>query len=77
MLHYLDPPYWETEGYRVDFPFAEYERMADRMRSAQGRAVLSINDHTEIPRVFDGMTQILLQIHYTVGRTGASRRPAS
>ena len=69
-LHYLDPPYWQTEGYGIDFPFAEYERMADMMRSAQGRVVLSINDHPEIRRVFDGMTQIPLQIHYTVGRTG-------
>ena len=41
--------------------------MADMMRSAQGRVVLSINDHPEIRRVLDGMTQILLQIHYTVG----------
>jgi len=44
--------------------------MADMMRLAQGRVVLSINDHPEIRRVFDGMTQIPLQIHYTVGRTG-------
>lgn len=22
-LFYLDPPYWETEGYGVEFPFAE------------------------------------------------------
>ena len=40
------------------------------MRSAQGRVVLSINDHPEIRRVFEGTTQIPLQIHYTVGRTG-------
>lgn len=31
-LSYLDPPYWKTEGYGVDFPFTEYERIAEMMR---------------------------------------------
>lgn len=69
-LFYLDPPYWETEGYGVDFPFAEYQRMADLMRSIQGKAVLSINDHPAIREVFEGFTTIPLQIRYTVGREG-------
>ena len=69
-LHYLDPPYWETEGYGVNFPFAEYERMADLMRSAQGKVVLSINDHPEIRRVFAGFTMIPLQLRYTMAREG-------
>jgi DNA adenine methylase len=67
-LHYLDPPYWETEGYGVDFPFSEYVRMADLMRSAKGRVVLSINDHPEIRRVFAGFTIVPVQIRYTIAR---------
>ncbi len=27
-FHYMDPPYWQTAGYGVDFPFENYERMA-------------------------------------------------
>ena len=69
-LHYLDPPYWQTEGYGVDFPFSEYERMAELMRGLQGRAVLSINDHPDIRRVFEGFAMVPLQIRYTVGREG-------
>lgn len=69
-LHYLDPPYWQTEGYGVDFPFSEYERMAGLMRGLKGRAVLSINDHPDIRRVFEGFTLIPLQVRYTVGREG-------
>lgn len=72
-LHYLDPPYWQTEGYGVDFPFAEYERIAELMRSLQGRAVLSINDHPEIRRLFDGFNIIPLQIRYTVGKMGRDK----
>lgn len=30
---YLDPPYWKTEGYGVAFPFEEYQRLAEAMRS--------------------------------------------
>jgi DNA adenine methylase len=44
--------------------------MAELMRSLQGRAVLSINDHPEIRRVFEGFAVIPLQIRYTVGREG-------
>lgn len=28
-LFYMDPPYWETQGYGVAFPFTEYERMVE------------------------------------------------
>lgn len=35
-LFYLDPPYFETEGYGVAFPFAEYEKIAERLRSIKG-----------------------------------------
>lgn len=69
-LHYLDPPYWETEGYGVDFPFAEYERMASWMRAAKGKVVLSINDHPDIRRVFDGFAFVPLQIRYSIAREG-------
>lgn len=72
-LFYLDPPYWETEGYGVDFPFSEYERMADLMRSAQGKVLVSINDHPAIREVFAGFTMIPLQIRYTIGIHGRDK----
>jgi DNA adenine methylase len=42
-FHYMDPPYWQTTGYGVDFPFENYERMADFMRRCKGRVMVSIN----------------------------------
>lgn len=50
----LDPPYWETEGYGVDFSFEQYEQMAEVMRSCKGKVMLSINDYPDIRRVFEG-----------------------
>ena len=64
---YLDPPYYETAGYGVEFPFSEYEVMADVMRNLKGKAMLSINDHPEIRRVFAGLHMESLDIKYTVG----------
>lgn len=66
-LHYLDPPYWQTEGYGVPFGFEQYERMAELMRSMQGKVILSINDHPEIREVFKGFPFDTVGINYTVG----------
>jgi len=36
-LFYLDPTYWEAEGYGVPFPYAQYVQMASRLRPLKGR----------------------------------------
>lgn len=68
---YLDPPYWQTEGYGVEFGFHEYEAMADALRRLKGKAIVSINDHPDIRRVFAGFHMEEVPITYTVG--GGSR----
>ena len=73
-LFYLDPPYWQTEGYGVEFPWDEYERLAGMLRSLQGKAVVSINDHPDIRRVFDGFDLVPLQLGYTIGGPGGRDR---
>jgi len=74
-LLYLDPPYWETEGYGVPFEFVEYERMAAFIRCCKSRAMVSINDHPEIRRVFEGLHMHELGIRYTIGTTDKLRAP--
>jgi DNA adenine methylase len=63
---YMDPPYWQTEGYGVDFGFEQYEEMAEVMRRCKGRVMVSINDHQDIRRVFDGFHMFGLDIKYSV-----------
>ncbi|MEO4030675.1 DNA adenine methylase [Chromobacterium vaccinii] len=72
---YLDPPYWQTEGYGVPFPFGEYEAMAEIMRSVRGRVMVSINDHPDIRRAFAGHHMLELDIRYSNGnqRQGAPK----
>lgn len=71
-LFFLDPPYWKLAGYGVDFPFTEYEAMAEKLASLKGKAILTINDHPDIRRVFQGFRSKRVQISYTVGGNGRS-----
>lgn len=64
---YCDPPYWQTEGYGADFPLVEYEALAQFARGAQGTVVISVNDHPEMRRVFEGLEMRSTGISYTVG----------
>lgn len=66
-MFYLDPPYWQTEGYGVEFPWEQYERLASMVRTLQGKAVISINDHPDIRRVFACLDLVPLQLGYTIG----------
>jgi DNA adenine methylase len=64
-FHYMDPPYWQTNGYGVEFEFSNYERMADFMKRCTGKVIVSINDHPDIRRVFDGFHLETLDIRYS------------
>lgn len=64
---YLDPPYWQTEGYGVPFGWEQYEAMAAIMRTSKGKVMVSINDHPDIRQVFDGLHMLELSIKYSVG----------
>lgn len=69
-LFYLDPPYWQTEGYGAPFEWAQYETMAKVLRQIQGKAILSLNDHPEIRACFKGLAMEAVPISYTVGGGG-------
>ncbi|MCF5672925.1 DNA adenine methylase, partial [Pseudomonas syringae] len=64
-FHYMDPPYWQTAGYGVEFAFENYERMADFMRRCKGKVMVSINDHPDIREVFKGFHFESVFIRYT------------
>lgn len=71
-LFYLDPPYWDTEGYGVDFGLEEYSRMAGLARSIKGSMLISVNDHPAMRAAYDGLNMETLGIRYTVGGGGAA-----
>ena len=71
-LFFLDPPYWQTEGYGGEFGLEQYEQLADRMASMKGRAILTINDHADMRRIFAGFKSRTVSIKYTIGGNGRS-----
>ena len=74
-LFFLDPPYWQTEGYGSAFGMDQYQLLADRMASLQGRAILTINDHPDMRRVFAAFKSKVVPIRYTIGGgAGAERK---
>lgn len=68
-FHYMDPPYWQTAGYGVEFAFENYERMAEFMRHCKGKVMVSINDHLDIREVFKGFYFEEVDIRYSVGNS--------
>ncbi len=70
---YADPPYWQTEDYSVPFPFEEYLSMAEATRTMKGKMMVSINDHPDIRRAFEGLHMMELEIMYSVGAVRAGR----
>jgi DNA adenine methylase len=50
-FYYMDPPYWQTAGYGLNFPFESYEWMAAFMRRCDGKVMVRINDHPDIRRL--------------------------
>jgi DNA adenine methylase len=46
------------------------------MRQAKGRVIVSLNDHPDVRRCFEGFQMETLQIDYAVGG-GATRAPRS
>lgn len=73
-LFYLDPPYWGTEGYGVEFGLEQYDLMAQLLRTIKGKAAVSVNDIPEMRQAFKGLAMKRLAIKYTVGASGVGRR---
>ena len=72
-LFYIDPPYFGTEGYGVDFGLEQYARMGELLRTMQGKAVVSVNDIPAMREAFKGLHMKRLSISYTVGASGRGR----
>lgn len=73
-LFYCDPPYYQTEGYGTDFDLDQHKALAAALADLNGRAVLSINDHPAMRRVYGAFRRQRLRTTYTIG---GNARPKS
>lgn len=67
-LFYCDPPYFgcETDYGEDVFAPSDFERLADLMRGAAGKVILSINDRPEVRAIFGGLDQTEASTTYTL-----------
>lgn len=72
-LFFMDPPYWQTEGYGVPFELCQYERMAEAMRTIKGKAIVTVNDVPDMRTAFAGLPFKRVRISYSVGRNQKSK----
>lgn len=70
---YLDPPYWQTAGYGVDFGAEQFEQMAAMLKTIKGKAIISLNDHPDVRRWFADFHIETADINYTVGGGNAAK----
>lgn len=74
-LFLFDPPYWQTAGYGTPFGWEQYEALAEAMTGLRGKAILTINDHPDVRRLFGSFPSRAVPIRYTVGGgKGVERR---
>ncbi|KVU84297.1 restriction endonuclease subunit M [Burkholderia ubonensis] len=71
---YLDPPYWQTEGYGLPFGFEQYEAMAEALGGLKGKAIVSLNDHPDLRQVFRDFEIDSVPITYTVNGGQPAKR---
>lgn len=64
---FCDPPYWQTEGYGVDFGWDHYEALADRLGNLKGKAIMTINDHPDIRKLFSRFPRSTVMTSYSIG----------
>jgi DNA adenine methylase len=66
---YLDPPYYGCENYygRGIFAREDFDELNGILRKIKGKFILSINDHPEIRRIFDGFKVESVSTKYSVG----------
>lgn len=73
-VFFLDPPYFETSGYRYGLELADYERLAAVLGGIEGKFLLTINDHEKMRLAFERYYIEEVEVSYSIARDVNSRR---
>lgn len=71
---YIDPPYYGVSGlYRFDFEHAQFEQLAEQLKTIQGKFLLSVNDRPELREIFRGFNFTAISVSYSVQKHAGRR----
>ena len=78
-FYYLDPPYYGYKMYRLNFEPADFKALAVTLAAVRGKFLMSINDHSEIRKLFADfhIRQVSLKYsaaHPSAGKHGTARQ---
>lgn len=72
-LHFCDPPYYETEGYGVEFGKEEHLKLRDILQNIKGKFILTINDHQEVREWYSEYFITETEVRYSVSKETKAR----
>ncbi len=70
---YLDPPYYGRKLYRHNFEPADFAQLAERLKTVQGKFLLSLNDVPQVRAFFEGFVIRDIDLHYSAQRAAGRR----
>jgi DNA adenine methylase len=73
-VFFLDPPYWQTQGYGGAFGIEQYQALADALAHLKGKALLTINDHPDMRETFARFAFERVDVTYTIGGRGKAKK---
>lgn len=71
---FCDPPYFETTGYNNKFAEKEHLTLLDKLKSIQGKFLLTINDHDWVRKWYKDFNIIETEVNYSVSKESSGRR---
>jgi DNA adenine methylase len=72
-LFYLDPPYFGRKLYNHNFEPDDFVKLAERLKTLQGKFVLSLNDVPEVRTIFRRFKFKSIQLAYTAQKHAGRR----
>jgi len=70
---YIDPPYWNADFYAVSFKDEDFKRLAQTLRSIEGKFILSLNDTPEVREIFSDFKIDTIETKYSLGNSKVSK----
>jgi DNA adenine methylase len=73
---FVDPPYLDAEEYRLGaFTLQDHSDLADLLRHAESKWLLTIGDHPKIRRLYRGLQTERVKTHLSVPKIIRDKRP--
>ena len=71
---FLDPPYFETTGYKDEFGEKEHLLLREKLMNLKGKFLLTINDHEKVREWYKDFNMKEVEVPYSVSKEKKARK---